>query len=165
MNRDSLDHCLPWVRPFTDQPGFARWFERTVDDNVVAMVAREREGGAVVGVINFNEIVLRALKSAYLGYWSNVRTAGRGLMTESMAQAIGFGFAGLGLHRLEANIQPGNARSLSLVRRLGFNYEGFSPRYLMVEGDWRDHERWALLADGWPAEPVSTRPATRPSRP
>jgi ribosomal-protein-alanine N-acetyltransferase len=55
-------------------------------------------------------------------------------------------FGDLGLHRVEANIQPANRRSINLVRRLGFEREGFSPGYLMVDGQWRDHERWALRA-------------------
>jgi ribosomal-protein-alanine N-acetyltransferase len=53
----------------------------------------------------------------------------------------------LGLHRLEANIQPENLASIGLVRRLGFRREGMPPRYLRINGEWRDHERWALLAD------------------
>jgi ribosomal-protein-alanine N-acetyltransferase len=56
-------------------------------------------------------------------------------------------FRGTRLHRLEANIQPENAAFIALVRRIGFRQEGFSPRYRKVCGIWRDHERWALLAD------------------
>ncbi len=65
---------------------------------------------------------------------------------------LGLVFGELGLHRVEANIQPGNLRSIRLARRLGFEREGFSPAYLMVGGEWRDHERWVLRAEGWAAQ-------------
>jgi [ribosomal protein S5]-alanine N-acetyltransferase len=77
-------------------------------------------------------------------------------MTEALRAAVSHAFGDLGLHRLEANIQPGNVASIALVRRLGFQKEGFSPRYLRINGQWRDHERWALLADT-PGEACAAR--------
>jgi ribosomal-protein-alanine N-acetyltransferase len=70
-------------------------------------------------------------------------------MTEGLALVLRHAFRRLGLHRLEANIQPENLASRRLVRRLGFRKEGFSPRYLKVGGRWRDHERWAIVRDAW----------------
>ena len=85
--------------------------------------------------------------SAYLGYYAFAPHAGQGLMAEGLALVIRDAFRRLRLHRVEANIQPGNKASLRLVRRLGFRREGYSPRYLKIGGRWRDHERWALRAD------------------
>ncbi len=131
-----------------DAAAFDAWFDRVLTGPHVALVAREvTPGEPVVGVVNLNEIVAGVFLSAYLGYWGMASGVGRGLMTEAVAAAVAFGFDQLGLHRLEANIQPGNLRSIALVRRIGFQREGFSPRYLRIDGAWRDHERWAILAD------------------
>jgi ribosomal-protein-alanine N-acetyltransferase len=68
-------------------------------------------------------------------------------MAEGLRLVLDDAFGRLGLHRLEANIQPDNVPSIRLVRRLGFRREGYSPRYLKIRGRWRDHERWAILED------------------
>ena len=68
-------------------------------------------------------------------------------MREGMELTLRFAFSELRLHRVEANIQPANERSLRLAKRVGFKREGFSPRYLKIGGRWRDHERWAILAE------------------
>ena len=70
-------------------------------------------------------------------------------MTEAFALALDFAFRTLRLHRVEANVQPGNRRSLALVERLGFAREGFSPRYVKIAGRWRDHVRYAMLVENW----------------
>ena len=62
-------------------------------------------------------------------------------MTEALTLVLREAFGTQKLHRLEANIQPGNAPSIALVKRLGFELEGMSPRYLKIGGRWRDHER------------------------
>lgn len=146
-NRDSAALHAPWMAPFIDGAGFDAWFARLLTGPHIGLVAHERAGDAIVGVVNLNEIVAGVFQSAYLGYWGLAQSVGRGLMTAAVAEAVTFGFSELGLHRLEANIQPANHRSVALVKRLGFRHEGFSPRYLHIDGAWRDHERWAILAD------------------
>jgi ribosomal-protein-alanine N-acetyltransferase len=146
-NQRSRDHHRPWVEPFTDGRGFEEWYGATNTETQVSLVARNRAGGGVVGVLNLSQIFRKAFQSAYLGFYGAVDFAGQGLMTEAVRLTATFAFADLGLHRIEANIQPGNVRSLALVRRVGFRKEGYSPRYLRIGGEWRDHERWALLAD------------------
>jgi ribosomal-protein-alanine N-acetyltransferase len=92
-----------------------------------------------------------AFESAYLGYYAFAPHAGRGYITEALALALDRAFGELGLHRVEVNVQPGNRRSLALVERLGFAREGYSKRYVRVAGRWRDHVRFAMLREDWPA--------------
>jgi ribosomal-protein-alanine N-acetyltransferase len=100
-------------------------------------------------MVEISQIFLGNFRNAYLGYWIGEPFAGRGLMTAGVAAALREAFTRRKLHRLEANIQPGNAASIAIVRRLGFTREGYSRRYLKIGGRWRDHERWALLAEDW----------------
>lgn len=146
-NLANQDYHSPWLSSFTDQTGFDNWFSRGLTGANIGLVAREVASNKVIGVVNINEIVAGAFQSAYLGYYGMRDFARTGLMTQVLRAAVGYAFSELGLHRLEANIQPGNAASIALARRVGFKYEGFSPNYLRINGEWRDHERWALLAD------------------
>lgn len=107
------------------------------------------ESRELAGAVNINEIVRGKFRSGYLGYCAFVPHAGRGYMTEGLRAVVSKAFKALRLHRLEANIQPGNDKSRRLVERLGFRLEGFSPRYLKIAGKWRDHERWAITAEEW----------------
>jgi len=105
----------------------------------------------LAGVINLNEIVRYGFQSAYLGYYAFTPHAGKGLMRTALALVLARAFGDLGLHRVEANIQPGNRRSIALVRGLGFRHEGLARSYLKISGRWRDHEHWALIKEEWRA--------------
>ena len=107
--------------------------------------------GELAGVINISEIARGLFRSGYLGYYALVPHDGGGYMRAGLVAVIRLAFGKYGLHRLEANIQPDNRRSIALVRGLGFELEGYSPRYLKIGGRWRDHERWALTVETWRA--------------
>ena len=98
-------------------------------------------------MINLNNLIRGNFQSAFLGYYAFLPHAGQGLMHEGMLLVLTHAFRSLKLHRLEANIQPANEASIALVRRCGFVREGLSRRYLKIYGRWKDHERWAILAD------------------
>lgn len=136
-----------WVCPPSDAASFAAYLDRCARPDFVGHLACRREDGAIAGVFNVSQIVLGLFQSAYLGYFAFTPLAGQGYMTEALEQVVRHAFGPIGLHRLEANIQPGNDASRALVSRFGFRLEGFSPRYLKVAGRWRDHERWAILSD------------------
>jgi ribosomal-protein-alanine N-acetyltransferase len=137
----------PWVHPPGTEAAYRAFVRRSRSASHAAYLIRLRASRELVGVANLSEIVRGALRSAYLGYYMFAPHERQGLMREGLMLVIRQAFARLRLHRLEANIQPGNLASRRLVRSLGFRREGYSRRYLKIGGRWRDHERWALLAD------------------
>ncbi|MFT5351987.1 MAG: ribosomal-protein-alanine N-acetyltransferase [Gammaproteobacteria bacterium] len=144
---DSRGFHHPWLNAPCNPQSWRMYLERLQRPNEAGFLIRLQGDNALCGVVNLNVITYEALCSAYLSYYAVQKYAEKGLMKEGLGQAIQYAFNDLGLHRLEANIQPGNERSIRLVESLGFECEGFSPRYLRINGKWRDHERWALLAD------------------
>ena len=152
----SRDLHRPWVSAPTTPEDFSSFVTKYDGEHNVSYLAVS-DADEMVGCINLNEIVRGAFKSAYLGYYGFVPMTGRGLMKQAMMLVINEAFGPLGLHRLEANIQPGNEASIGLVRSLGFRHEGFSPRYLFIDGQWRDHERYAITHEDWQASPASTK--------
>ena len=148
-----------WVQPPSTAAGFAAYvarFARGASDPLrsthVGFVACRCDDDALVGVLNFSEIVRGAFQCAYLGYYAFAPHAGDGYMAEGLELALDVAFRRLKLHRIEVNVQPNNVRSLALVRRAGFRREGYSPRYVKIAGRWRDHVRLALTLEDWRAQ-------------
>lgn len=139
----------PWVQPPSTSSAFREFLARHQEPGGAAFFVWLDEPRGLVGVINLDGIARGYFCSAYLGYYAFLPYAGRGLMQMGLTQVVTLAFRQMRLHRLEANIQPGNAVSKALVKKLGFRREGFSPRYLKINGRWRDHERWAILAEDW----------------
>ncbi|HSS48930.1 MAG TPA: GNAT family protein [Thermoanaerobaculia bacterium] len=149
LYRVSRDFYRGLASPPATQEAFARYLERCRQPSYVGLLLRRRSDAAILGSISLSEIVRGIFQGAYLGYQIGAPFARQGYMTEGLGLVLHYAFVRLKLHRLEANIQPGNQPSLALVKRLGFRREGLSPRYLKIAGRWRDHERWAILAEDW----------------
>lgn len=148
-NRTSLSMHHPWVHPTTTLEGYRAYVDRLKDDRYQGFFICRKRDAELVGVVNLSEIIRGAMNGAFVGYWGYQGCTGRGYLTEGLALVFDQAFGPLGLHRLEINIQPANTESVSLARRLGLRKEGFSPKYLNIGGEWRDHDRWALLSDEW----------------
>lgn len=137
----------PWIAPPLTPHMFKVYLRRTERDDHRGFAICRRDGDAIVGVVNVNNIVMGSFRSASLGYYVAKAHAGNGYMRDGLGQVKAHLFQDVGLHRLEANIQPGNAASIALVRACGFVFEGLSRRFLFIDGAWRDHERWAAIDD------------------
>ena len=106
--------------------------------------------GAFVGQLTVSGLAWGSLRSAHAGYWVDRRVAGRGVIPTALALAVDHCFFTVGLHRIEINIRPENAASLRVAHKLGFRPEGLRPRYLHIDGAWRDHASFALTAEDVP---------------
>jgi ribosomal-protein-alanine N-acetyltransferase len=137
----------PWVSPPSTPAAYRAYLRRFRTEANVGHFLCLRGSHDLVGVVNISEIVRGIFRSGYLGYYVFAPHQRQGLMAEGLSLVLDDAFRRRGLHRLEANMQPGNEASIRLVARLGFRREGFSPRYLKIGARWRDHERWAILAD------------------
>lgn len=151
LNRASRRLHRGLVSPPVEPEQFDAYLKRCRDERSACFFVCNVGEGRIVGAMNLSEIVRGIFRSAYLGYYVGEPYAGRGYMTEALGLLLGRAFGPLKLHRVEANIQPGNLASLALVKRAGFSQEGYSRRYLKIGGCWRDHERWAILAEDWRA--------------
>lgn len=135
----------PWVHHSIDPKYYGHYLKRIKRGVAQGCFIFDLKTDALVGVININNIQLGAMSMASLGYYGDESYAGRGYMTEGMGLVLRYAVENIGLHRIEANIQPKNIASKKLVRRLGFKKEGFSPKYMEIGGKWCDHERWTIL--------------------
>ena len=146
----SADVHRPWLFPPVTPEAYRDYLGR-LGERKQGFLARRATDGALVGWLNVSDIVRGALQGANVSYGGVAAHRGQGYMSEALDLVLHEAFVTLGLHRLEANIQPANQGSLALARRAGFVLEGFSPGYLKIAGEWRDHERWALRSEAWAA--------------
>jgi ribosomal-protein-alanine N-acetyltransferase len=149
LMRASRAFHRPWASAPTDDERFAAYVADARRPDFEAMLLCRQEDSAIVGFFNLSQITRGSLQSAYLGYAVGKKYAGQGYMRAGIQLVLRHAFLSLRLHRIEANIQPDNKASIALASGAGFRREGFSPRYLKIGGRWRDHERWAILAEDW----------------
>lgn len=156
-----------WLAPWEGRPPSqppASWAERHSPAVFAVMLRHQRKEaragrllpfavayeGRLCGAVTVGGVTRGAFDSAHVGYWVDERVAGRGVTTTALALVLDHCFGPVGLHRVEANVRPENARSLRVVRKLGFVEEGLHRRYLFIDEDWRDHLTFALLAEDAP---------------
>lgn len=164
VRRENNEWLRPWeaTLPPGSEPGPA-----TYAGLVRALARQAREGrmlpwlvwwdptdgrhyGQLAGQLTVSGIVGGSASWGQIGYWVDQRLAGRGIIPTAVALAVDYCFTAMRLHRVEIAIRPENVRSLRVVAKLGFRPEGLRPRYLHIDGDWRDHLVFALNAEEVP---------------
>jgi [ribosomal protein S5]-alanine N-acetyltransferase len=146
LARASRDLHRPWSHP----PTTSAAFREMVADQEVAnerIAVCRNDDGAIVGYFGLGQIFYGKFRNAYLGYYAFAPFDGQGYMREGLELLLRHAFGDLRLHRVQASIQPGNERSVALVRGAGFRREGLALRYLKIGGRWRDHEQWAITVE------------------
>lgn len=152
LNKVSAEFYRGLVSAPTGPQQFRDYLKKSGRADSDYFLIRDNQDGAIVGAINLSQIIRGVFQNAYLGYFIGAPFAGRGYMGEAVEVLLRYAFRHLKLHRIEANVQPYNAASIALVKRAGFTKEGYSRRYLKICGRWRDHERWAIIAEDWRAK-------------
>lgn len=107
--------------------------------------------GRIAGFFNLSQIVRSAFENAIVSWRVNAEVARQGFGTEGVRAMVDFAFdpssSGLQLHRLQANIIPGNLPSIRVAEKNGFHMEGLAKNYLKIAGVWHDHRMYAKLAE------------------
>lgn len=155
----------PWAHPPDTSEGFREFLVGAANPSEALFLIVRSEDGAIAGCARLSQIVLGGFRNAYLGYSAFAEFEGRGYMTDGLRLVLREAFVPIGLHRVEANVQPDNVRSIALVERLGFRREGYSPRYLKIRGRWRDHVRFAILSEDFFTAETARRARSPRGRP
>jgi len=169
LRRTSAESLAPWEPRMSDaeeqfgDQSFDRLLGRRESESDQPFLVRRVSDGEIVGYVGLAQIFRGPFRSCIMGYWIGDPYLGRGYGTAGVRACLHTAFGhesegGLGLHRVEANIIPTNEASLAVVRRIGMSKEGYSPRYLEIDGEWRDHERWAITVEDWKAVEVGRSP-------
>lgn len=154
-----------FARPPDTPATYRGWLARGAEPSVELHLLCLKDSGAIAGVLNLSEIVRGPLQAANLGYYAFAPHAGKGYMREGVDLVLARAFLALGLHRVEANVQPSNLASLRLVLASGFRCEGYAPRLVYIAGRWRDHVRFAIDLESWQRRILGSRRRAAARRP
>jgi [ribosomal protein S5]-alanine N-acetyltransferase len=147
LAKASADFHHPWITIPETPADFTDYLKRYEGNQAEITLICVRDSGAIAGFVTIDDMIRGPYQRATVGYGVFVPSRGRGYMSEGFGLLFNFAFGDLRLHRLEADIQPGNKASIRFAKGVGFRYEGFSPGFVCIDGSWRDHERWAINSE------------------
>jgi [ribosomal protein S5]-alanine N-acetyltransferase len=150
ISRSFLEPWEPtWPHDDLTQAAFRRRLRRQDEDiahdEAYAFLIFDQTSDELLGGITLGGVRRGVSQAGTLGYWMGAPYSGKGRMTRAVAAIVGFAFSKLKLHRVEAACIPDNAPSIALLKRNGFQREGYARGYLKIDGAWRDHVLFALV--------------------
>ncbi len=140
----------PWVQAPDTNDAFDGYLRRARRADQRCFLICRTVDDEIAGVANVSAIVRGSFQSAFLGYYAFTPHARKGYLREGLELTVRYAFDALDLHRLEANVRPENVASVQLIRSLGFEPRSRSPRYLFLDGEWRDHVGYVRLREAGP---------------
>src|SRR5262249_45405075 len=153
LREASRDFLTPWepTWPADDltRASFRRRIKRYSEDqrgDLAYPFFIHKSDNVLVGGLTLTNIRRGCAQAASLGYWMGAAYARQGYMTAAVEALLPFAFSTLRLHRIEAACIPGNAASIRLLEKTGFQREGFARQYLCIDGAWQDHLLYARLS-------------------
>jgi ribosomal-protein-alanine N-acetyltransferase len=146
---ESLQFHRKWIKLPAESGEFKRYLSRFDGENSFFFVVCDADSDSIVGFVSLTGIEREPYHRGRLGYGVFEKYAKRGYISAGLDYVVRLAFSSLELHRLEADIQPDNGPSKRLIEKIGFTCEGISRGFICIDGEWIDHERWALTLDGW----------------
>lgn len=160
VRRRNRDWLQPWEASLPPDASLITEVPATFGEMVRRMRRDARAGrslpwaiivdGRFAGQLTVGGITYGSLRSAYIGYWIDKELAGRGIMPAAVAMACDFCLDVMRLHRIEINIRPENTASLRVVEKIGLRKEGERPKFLHIDGEWRDHVTYVVVSGEFP---------------
>lgn len=148
-SRHHLQHWLPWV-PYNDsEDASQRFASGSAADwdsgRALRFIIRDVGAQQLLGLVGFDNCV-HLHRSCELGYWLHKEACGYGYMTEAADACLDFAFLRAGVHRVRCAAATTNTRSLAVIGRLGFHFEGIARQAEFVDSRWLDHAVFSRLA-------------------
>ena len=150
----SRDHTSPWEPLWAPDELTRAAYKRRMrhyetcwaDGSGYPFFVFRKKDNVLIGACNLNNVRRGVLQAADIGYWIGRPYIRRGHARAAVKLICSFAFDTAGLHRIEAACRLENDASRSLLLSLGFKPEGIARQYLRIAGEWRDHDKFALLA-------------------
>lgn len=103
------------------------------------------EPDKIIGTASFSNIIRGAYHSCVLGYKLLPEYQKQGYALEAVSRLVTAVFEEEKLHRIEAYTLPDNINSISLLTRLGFEFESLAKSVLLLRSGYTDHRRYVLI--------------------